>query len=662
MAKNQTVSIDIGTSAIKLVQLEQTASGIRLVSAGVEEYPQTGPTAEISAEMISQTLQRLWKRVQGRGVALSIPRLSVTSRRLTNLLASAADDQLSNLVAMQAETELPFRVEDAVYDYHDVRRLDAGVSVELIAAKRETVQQQIDYLKPLGLAPKSVIPSTLATSVLAGVVNLKANSLGGMTMVVDIGAGRTDLCLMDGDTLQFSRSFPIGGNHLTHLYQSETGHDFEGAESRKIATAALDRQSQSAAPAYEWADGLVSELKRSINGAKRELNLNREAIVSEIWICGGGSRISGLADYIANRLEVPARLWNPLDAFKEIWDEQRSDSQSVDGFSDTLAVALGMGVNALTRQISLDLLPSEEKAKLTQAEQRKRTLTAVAAGLILLVGLGLGGVTWSRAHQAKIVALDGEVRKISRAESNAKKTLVKDLALVNLLTPRVSPLDILRELSVRFADRTKIAWTTLNISRLDDPAKAKITFNIEAQSHQAVSQIISIMAQWGMFTNIKSGQVTSIERDKKPIFQAQITCNLAKNAIQKFAQTRYLDQNRPPKAEDKKEEISRDDRKSTKNDGEKAKDRPDEHRDSPEERSSEEVDKRGQESAEMMVPEDETITSGMEAQESEDIEIARPETDTGEVALPETPGPEVESHETPVDSTESPETDTEVDR
>ena len=551
MAKNQIVSIDIGTSAIKLVQLEQTASGIRLVNAGIEAYSETNPTVAISTDVISETLERLWRRMGGRGtsVALSIPRLSVTSRRLINLPAAATDDQLSNLVAMQAETELPFRVEGTIYDYHDARRSEDALSVELIAAKRETVQQQIDYLKPLGLAPTSVIPSTLATSVLAGVVNHKDDGSTEMTMVVDIGAGRTDICLMDGDGLRFSRSFPIGGNHLTHLYEHETGADFELAENRKIVNAALDQQSESDASSYEWAEGLVAELRRSINGAKRELNINEDRIVSEIWLCGGGARIRGLAAYIADRLEVPARFWNPLDAFQEVADTQRSNFQAVESFGDTLAVALGLGINALTSRISLDLLPSEEKVKLTQAQQRKRTLMAVAAGLVLLVGLGLGGLTLSKVHQSKIVTLDGAIRNISLAESNAKRTLTKDLAIVNLLAPRVSPLDIVRELSVRFADRTQVAWTTLNISRLDDPEKAKITFNIEAQSHQDVSQTISIMAQSGVFTSIKSGQVTSIERDKQPIFQVQITCNLAEDAIQQFAQTRDFNQNLSRKSE-----------------------------------------------------------------------------------------------------------------
>lgn len=559
MAKNQVVSIDIGASAIKLIQLEQTASGIRLVNAEIEPYSHPNP----ATEEIEETLQRLWRRRGGRNtsVVLSMPRLSVTSRRLTNMPAAATGDQLSNLVAMQAEVELPFRAEGAIYDYHDVHRSAESLSVELIAARRETVQQRIDYLKPLGISPKSVMPSTLATGVLAGRVNPESGSSTEMTMVVDIGAGQTDLCLLSGNTLRFSRSFPIGGNHLTHLYQQEIGSDFEGAERRKIMDAVLNEHLQAINPSYQWAEGFVAELQRSISGAKRELNWAEDWSVREIWLCGGGARIPGLTEYLTSRLEAPALRWNPLDAFKEVWDTQHSNVQSVDDVGDRLAVALGLGVNALTTQISLDLLPSEEKVKLTQVQQRKRTLLAAAAGLALLVGLGVGGLTWGRIHQAKIVVLDEAIRNISQSEASAKRALVKDLAMVNLLAPRVSPLDIVRELSVRFADRTKIAWTTLNIAKLDDPEKAKVTFNLEAQSHQDVSRAISVMAQSGAFTNIKSGQVTSVERDKKPIFQVQITCNLAKDAIQTFAQTRYLDQNRSPKPESSGQERDAPERK-----------------------------------------------------------------------------------------------------
>ncbi len=551
MAKHQVVSIDIGASAIKLSQLERTASGLHLVSVGIELYPRKSPMGEIDDQTIQQTLQKLWKKVLGRKklpVVLSIPRLLVTSRRLKNLPASVTDDQLPGLVAIQAETELPFAPENAVFDYHDVRRdAETGVSVELIAARRDAAQKQIDYLKPLGVLPSAVLPSSLGIYVLAG-MQLNDNSSDRRIMVVDVGASRTDLCIMQKSALEFSRSFPVGGDLLTRYYQDETSDDFESAENKKFANAGLDERSESSTPTYVWAEEFITELRRSIGAAKRELDLTEGALLREIWLCGGGAQIAGLPTYVATQLQIPARLWNPLDALKSSisdqslgnWDGLLTNLQSIEGFSSSSAVSLGLGVNALSQQIELDLLPKEEKAKLTQAERKSQMLKGVAAGAVLLFGLVLGGLTCRVSYQSKIYDLDSEIRSIRGAESSAKRALVKDLAIADLLAPRSSPLDIFRELSVRFADRTKIAWTNLNMSHLDEPDKAKIVFSVEASSHQEVSKMLSAMAQSGLFREIKSGQITSIERDKKQISQVQVTCNLSLEAVRMFAQARYL--------------------------------------------------------------------------------------------------------------------------
>ena len=136
--------------------------------------------------------------------------------------------------------------------------------------------------------------------------------------------------------------------------------------------------------------------------------------------------------------------------------------------------------------------------------------------------------------------MDDQIRNIKSAESSAKKALVKDLAIADLLTPRSSPLDIFREFSIRFTDRTKIAWTNWNISHLDQPGKAKIVFSVEASSHQEISKMLSVMAQSGLVKDIKSGQITSIERDKKQISLVQVTCHLSPEAVHMFSQARHL--------------------------------------------------------------------------------------------------------------------------
>ena len=538
MAKNIVIAVDIGTNTVKLAQFALSSSEIRLVRTSVASYPRESASGEVSAETLSRTLEELWQEVKGGKytVILSIPRMLVTTRRLTDFPAAASDDQLSNLVSMQAETEIPFSAENAVFDYHDVRRGDDGVSVELIAAKRESVQKYIDYLQSIDIAPTGIIPSAMATAALAQPF-FDDNTLVQTTMIVDIGAGNTDICLFQGKKLGFSRSFPIGGNDLTRRYQDEAGGDFEFAERIKLGRAGLDQESSDRIPTYQWAEQLAIQIEQSIGAARRELYSTSSSETNEIWLCGGGAQINGLADYLTKRLGVATKLWNPLDSFEK--QGGKIDMAPIGNIDNTLAVALGIGMNTATHEIALNLLPREEKAKLTQSEQRRRLIYSLAAGIVLVAGLGLGGFTLSRSRQQESEVLNEQIRRIAQSELRAKQAITKDLAIADLLTPRVSALDILRELSVRFSDRTRVAWTNFQIARLDELDAAKITFNIEARSHGDVSEMIRVMGQSGVFTNIKSGDVTSVKRERETFFHTQVVCNLSPDAPQMLAQTRF---------------------------------------------------------------------------------------------------------------------------
>lgn len=538
MAKDTVIAVDIGTNAVKLIQFALSSSEIRLVRTSMASYPRESATGEVDAETVSQTLEDLWNEVKGgkHKVILSVPRLLVTTRRLTNFPAAASDEQLSSLVSMQAETEIPFNAESAVFDYHDVRRRDKGVSVELIAAKRDSVQKYIDYLQSIDIVPMGVLPSAMATAALAKPL-LGGNTTDQTTVIVDIGAGNTDLCLFQGGKFEFSRSFPIGGNDLTRRYQDEVGGDFEFAERITLGRSGLDQESADRVPTYQWAEQLATQIEQSIGAARRELEPTLPGETDEIWLCGGGAQIDGMADFLAQRLGIAAKLWNPLDAFEE--QGGKIDTAPIGNVGNTLAVALGIGMNAANHEIALDLLPKEEKAKLTQSEQRRRLIYSLAAGVVFAAGLGLGGFTLSRSRQIESEVLDDQIRRITASESRARQAVTKDLAIADLLTPRVSVLDILRELSIRFSDRTRVAWTNFHITRLDELGVAKVTFNIEARSHGDVSEVIRVMGQSGLFTNIKSGDVTSVKRDRETYFQTQIVCNLSQDAPQILAQTRF---------------------------------------------------------------------------------------------------------------------------
>ena len=337
--------------------------------------------------------------------------------------------------------------------------------------------------------------------------------------------------------MAFLEVFRSAGNDLTLRYHDEVGGDFEFAEQIKLGRCGLDQESADRIPTYQWAEQLLTQVEQSIGAARREFESSSSVNVDEIWICGGGAQVAGLPDYFANRLGIATKNWNPLDAFSK--QGGKIDTAPIGNVGSTLAVALGLGMNAATNEIALNLLPREEKAKLTQSDQRRRLMYSLAAGIVLVAGLALGGFTLSRLRQMESEVLNGQIRRIAQSESRAKQAITKDLAIADLLTPRVSALDILRELSVRFSDRTRVAWTNFQIARLDELDAAKITFNIEARSHGDVSEMIRVMGQSGVFTNIKSGDVTSVKRERETFFHTQVVCNLSPDAPQMLAQTRF---------------------------------------------------------------------------------------------------------------------------
>ena len=309
MATNQVVAIDIGTANIKILYIEKTADGQRLIDAGVVANPDPD-----NVEQTSAALKQLWSRLAIKQnifnkhrieVAISLPRGLVVTKRLSNLPVSTTDSQLPSMVEMASETELPFQAEEAVFTYHDVQRSSENVSVELLATRRDTVTRYTETVSATGNTPSAVIPSMLA---IASVTQEALTNPDARTIVVDIGAGHTDFCLMHGNRQQFSRGFSVSGNQLTRTLMTELQIDEETAEQEKQQIPANQQ------PTRTWTRRFITELERSILAAKREIEDDTADEITEIWLCGGGARVPELAETCQDQLQIPTRLWNPLYA------------------------------------------------------------------------------------------------------------------------------------------------------------------------------------------------------------------------------------------------------------------------------------------------------------------------------------------------------------
>ena len=192
----------------------------------------------------------------------------------------------------------------------------------------------------------------------------------------------------------------------------------------------------------------------------------------------------------------------------------------------SFAVSLGLALNTFTNQITVNLLPVEEAQRKEKAKQRFFTLSYAAVALILIVGIFVGVNSWISSRNIQLAEINAKLQNVQNSSEQNKNLLLDDLVMTTMLSPRISPLDVLKELSEQFPDRTKIALTNFTLDRTQ-----KITINVEANSHAEISNLISKLGRSGLFTAVNAGQISTTEKQKdKQVLQAQITCKLADEA------------------------------------------------------------------------------------------------------------------------------------
>ena len=86
------------------------------------------------------------------------------------------------------------------------------VSAQVILAQKDYVRQLHSIFKKAGLEIDGIVPTTLAERNLV----LDKNELHDNVMILDIGAGNTDIGVFEGSSFIYTNSIPVGGDNITN--------------------------------------------------------------------------------------------------------------------------------------------------------------------------------------------------------------------------------------------------------------------------------------------------------------------------------------------------------------------------------------------------------------------------------------------------------------
>jgi type IV pilus assembly protein PilM len=392
------VGLDLGSQSIKLVELERTASGLRLVKSLVQELP-----TPRGGQVIDRVgwLQSALKEFNAREVYVSVNGPQVVIRRVHMPLMSKGE--MPEAVKWQMKEQIPYPVQDAVVDFRvvretwdkDIKKQDVLVAVASTPLAREL----ITVVERAGVRVASLSPTQLA--MWRCVTTLIPEVRQGSVAVIEIGAQETEVTIAKDGHICVVRNVAVGSLSMTKalvgVVASEDGEvtiDYSKAEALKrrygVFTEIAEGTMEEGVPLFHLAslmrpvlENLLTELSRLFDFYKVEID---EAGVSRVLLCGGGANLKQLQPFMADGLGLTVEILNPLMRIPE--QVQGPDPDQVAESGPRLAVAIGL---ALDHGEGLNLLPADmQRAKASAASRSAWRMTATAlAAVALLLSLAL---------------------------------------------------------------------------------------------------------------------------------------------------------------------------------------------------------------------------------------------------------------------------------
>ena len=313
----QLLGLDIGSSTIKLLQMKQLKGQFilqKFVMKQLEPEVIVDGTVMDAARVVTVIKELLQEaNVKLKNIAMSISGHSVIVKKIT--LPPMPEDELEGQVRLAAEQYIPFDINEVNLDFHILNANEQSeegqpqMSVLLVAAKKEKVNELAELVKGAGLNPVVLDVDAFAVENMYG-INYAVPPEEVATLV-NIGASVMNINILKGGTSLFTRDISIGGNRYTESIQREIGVSFDEAEAAKKGERREGLDPEAVANVIDGVNAEVaSEIARSVDHFR---SVYPDLEVTKILMCGGCSKVTGLSRQLGDRMGIAIELANPFN-------------------------------------------------------------------------------------------------------------------------------------------------------------------------------------------------------------------------------------------------------------------------------------------------------------------------------------------------------------
>ena len=345
---NSVVGIDVGSSAIKVVQIKEGKEPV-VTGFGVAPLPLEGVIVEgniVDASTVTDTLKEVLKasKIKGGTNIGSILAQNAIIRFIK--MPVMADDELKEAIKFEAEQYIPYSIDEVQISYFKLDEImEDDMSqyyILLVCTPKDVLNTYQATLKNAGVGLKVVDVDCF------GVINSMQNYIDpeSIIAVVDIGAATTNIDIIRRGVLDFARNISIAGNNISNVIKDVLKLELSQAENIKkeegrVAIEESDRNEISDV-INTIVEELASEIRRSFDFFKAQ---SREKQIDRILLTGGSSKLENIDVFLANELGIEVVKVNPFETLQV----NVPNTEQLEEYMYELAGAVGLALREVVK-------------------------------------------------------------------------------------------------------------------------------------------------------------------------------------------------------------------------------------------------------------------------------------------------------------------------
>ena len=312
---NAVLGVDISSTSVKLLELGLSGSQYKVEAFSVKPLP-PGAVVENNIHELDAIGEAVAKAISHSKTSLKTAAVAVSGSavitKTINMDASLNDEEIEAQIIVEADQYIPYAIDDVAIDFEvqGVNNKDPErVEILLAACRRDNVEMREEALRIGGVKAKIVDVEAFAMEraceLIQGQLSLPNNNP--VLAVVDIGATKTTLNVINRGKTVYTREQLFGGRQLTDNIQCRYGLTSDQAEKAKCKGRLPDNYELEVLDPFRGK--VAQQVSRALQFFYSSSQFND---VDAIALVGGSASITGMAEMIQDKLGIPTKVANPF--------------------------------------------------------------------------------------------------------------------------------------------------------------------------------------------------------------------------------------------------------------------------------------------------------------------------------------------------------------